>query len=332
MPDDNKATAAGGGKLPARSESSPSSAMASSQAGGQQQQPKTAAELLKADHRRVEGLFAEYETAEETQKPQLLEQICDELIVHTLIEERVFYPACRKAATDQSELDEAQVEHDATKLLILDLMRGGDDPYRDAKVKVLGEEVKHHIAEEERPASGILARAAANGADTPELARRLLEKKQALEARKDNLPDPRFVSLSNPTKESSMPRHYSERDERGRFTDDDGGRGYRSRDDEGRGYRSRDDEGRFTSRGSRDDDDRGRGHGGWFGDPEGHSRASERGWEERRDSSGRYSSRDDDDRRHSRGRDDDRGRGHGGWFGDPRGHSEASREGWDRRR
>lgn len=120
------------------------------------------------------------------------------------------------------------------------------------------------------------------------------------------------------------------RDERGRFTDDD--RGYRSRDDDDRrsGY---DDDRRYAS--SRYDDDRrssdeGR---GWHGDPQGHSEASRRGWENRDD---RYARSDrDDDGRHSRSSrrdDDDRDRGHGGWFGDPRGHSEAARRGWEDRR
>jgi hypothetical protein len=75
------------------------------------------------------------------------------------------------------------------------------------------------------------------------------------------------------------------------------------------------------------------------GDPEGHSEAARRGWEERRgEYRGRGSRNDDDDRgrgRGSRNDDDDRGRrgsDHGGWFGDPRGHSTAARRGWESRR
>lgn len=90
-------------------------------------------------------------------------------------------------------------------------------------------------------------------------------------------------------------------------------------------------------RSSRSSSGRGRGHGGWFGDPEGHSKASERGWEDRGQSRSassrggssrsRYEDDDDDDRRSSSGR----GRGHGGWFGDPEGHSEAAERGWEDR-
>src|SRR4029077_17900841 len=90
-----------------------------------------------------------------------------------------------------------------------------------------------------------------------------------------------------------------------------------------------------------------RGHGGWYGDPEGHSEVSRRGWEERGGARARYRD-DDDDRRYSRscdeeGRftsprsryayddDDNRrdSRGHGGWYGDAEGHSGAARSGWE---
>ncbi|MFD1807288.1 hypothetical protein ACFSHQ_01825 [Gemmobacter lanyuensis] len=119
---------------------------------------------------------------------------------------------------------------------------------------------------------------------------------------------------------------------------------HRREDDRGSGGRSSsryDDDDRRSSRGRGDDYSRDHGQGGWFGDPEGHSEASRRGWENRRDddrgSGSRSSSRyEDDDRRSSRGRgrDDDYGRDHGqgGWFGDSEGHSEASRRGWENRR
>jgi hypothetical protein len=107
-------------------------------------------------------------------------------------------------------------------------------------------------------------------------------------------------------------------------------------DDDDRGMSSR--RGGMSSRSSRDDDDRG--HGGWFGDSEGHSEAARRGWDERGGS--RSSGRDDDNGRGGRSRGDDRSyssrssrddddRGHGGWFGDSEGHSEAARRGWDER-
>ena len=51
--------------------------------------------LLKADHRKVEDLFAQFEAAKGAgRKKALAGQICMELTVHTRIEEDVFYPAC----------------------------------------------------------------------------------------------------------------------------------------------------------------------------------------------------------------------------------------------
>ena len=123
----------------------------------------------------------------------------------------------------------------------------------------------------------------------------------------------------------SMP----ERDESGRFMSDDDRRS-RSRydDDDNRGRRS-------MSR-SRDDDDdrrsssRGRDHGGWFGDSEGHSEASRRGWENSdHGQSGWYGDREGHSEAARRGWDRP-DHGESGWFGDREGHSEASRRGWER--
>jgi len=297
-------------------------------------------ELLKADHRKVEGLFGEFEKADDNRKQDIIEETCIELVIHALLEERHFYLACRDAGVDENLLNEAQVEHDGAKVLIADLLRGSrGDPYREAKFKVLAEEIRHHIQEEEKPKSGVMDKAKAAGVATTELAQTLAKTKQNLMARKDELPLPRPVSfqLARQSKEEPMPSQYRERDERGRFTDDDDDRRGSSR---GRGsYAERDDGGRFSSGGERrsfrdEDDDRrsygrGRGQGGWFGDRDGHSEASRRGWEERDGGSSRSRGRDRDDE------DDDRrtgrGRGQGGWFGDSEGHSEAARRGWDER-
>src|SRR4051794_10120922 len=117
--------------------------------------------LLKADHRKVEGLFEDYESADDTaKKADLAKQICAELIIHTEIEEELFYPACREAGVEDDLLDEAQVEHDSAKVMIADIAHGAPgDPYYDAKVSVLSEYIKHHVSEEEKPRSGIFAKA-----------------------------------------------------------------------------------------------------------------------------------------------------------------------------
>jgi hypothetical protein len=340
--------------------SSDKAAAASGQAGGgaagghlpEDKSPNSNSDpiaMLKADHRQVEQLFTEFEKANDNQrKKQLAQQICTALVVHTMIEEEIFYPACQ-GHMEKRLLDEAQVEHDGAKALIIEIQTGSpSDEYYDAKVKVLSEDIRHHVGEEEKPREGILAKAKESGVATPELAQRLAARKHQLmnEAQAGALDRPQTHSFGvgsngggrSPSKEYPMARGSSatmERDERGRFVsdDDDYRRRGRSRydddDDDRRTMRARDEEGRFTSRRSRydGDDDRrgGRGHGGWFGDPEGHSEASREGWEGRRGSSrSRYD--DDDDRRYSRDR------GQRGWFGDPEGHSEASREGWEGRR
>jgi hemerythrin superfamily protein len=114
--------------------------------------------LLKADHREVEGLFEQYEKATDSAKKQALAQkICTELKVHTMIEEAIFYPAFRGKIEDDT-LDEAYVEHDGAKVLINDIMASSPDAeYYDAKVKVLSEEIKHHVHEEEMPKEGMFA-------------------------------------------------------------------------------------------------------------------------------------------------------------------------------
>ena len=421
------------------------------------QTSEDAVTLLKNDHRTVEQLFEKYEAASATEKSKLAKLVCQELIIHTMLEEEIFYPACREKAEEEEPLDEAQVEHDSAKALIVELLDGApSDDFYDAKVKVLSEQIKHHVAEEEKRAEGIFAKAKAAGVDMEDLAEKLQARKTELKALADQgeleRPQPRSFK-SKPAMEDCMPQ-YRDRDEYGRFSDDDRryasqssgrgrsryddddddrrgngmrgrgmperdeygrfmsedddygsgrfrGRGGSSRymrddDDEydyrqsrgggGRGMPDRDEYGRFMSdddddRGGRgrgqaargggrryrdDDDGRGHGRGGWFGDPEGHSEASRRGWQRSdHEGSGWYgdseghseasrrgweshegmrgrSRYDDDDRRgrgmrgRSRDADDDRrgggrGRGQGGWFGDPEGHSEASRRGWRNR-
>src|SRR6185369_6970600 len=83
--------------------------------------------LLKADHRKVDGLFKKAEKAKGGAKEKLVEQICNELIIHTTLEEEIFYPACRSDDVEEDKMDEAQVEHDGAKVLINDVMQVGSD-------------------------------------------------------------------------------------------------------------------------------------------------------------------------------------------------------------
>lgn len=138
--------------------------------------------LLKADHRKVEDLFDKFEKANRSAKQKIAEQICNELKVHTAIEEEIFYPAL-KGEIEEHTLGEAYVEHDGAKVLVNDIMAGSpDDEFYDAKVKVLSEEIKHHVREEEQPKEGMFAQAREAGVDLVALRDRLLARKQELMA------------------------------------------------------------------------------------------------------------------------------------------------------
>jgi len=149
--------------------------------------------LLKADHRKVEGLFAAFEAATAKGKKQALaEQICLELTIHTKIEEDVFYPAC-EGGVEQELLDEAHVEHDGAKVLIAEIEAGGpDEQFYDAKVKVLSEMIEHHVEEEEKRVEGMFAQARKAGLDMDSLGDKMAEEKQRLLAtyKAEGLPTP----------------------------------------------------------------------------------------------------------------------------------------------
>jgi hemerythrin superfamily protein len=139
--------------------------------------------LLKADHRKVEDLFEKFESAKSASaKKSLAQEICTELCVHTMIEEEIFYPACRGKIEDDT-LDEAYVEHDGAKVLVNDLSAGSpDDDFYDAKVKVLSEEIKHHVHEEEMPSEGMFAQCRATDVDLVALRDQMFARKQELMA------------------------------------------------------------------------------------------------------------------------------------------------------
>lgn len=113
--------------------------------------------LLTKDHRDVKKLFTAYqdlvdENASADERQEIADQICEALTAHATAEEEIFYPAVRAAAQNaDEELDEAEVEHSSLKELIAQIQEmEPDDALYDAKVKVLGEYVEHHVKEEER--------------------------------------------------------------------------------------------------------------------------------------------------------------------------------------
>jgi hemerythrin superfamily protein len=137
--------------------------------------------LLKEDHRTVEELFEKFEKASgEGRKQSLAEEICLDLSVHAQIEEEIFYPAC-EGKVDEDLLKESYVEHDGAKLLIAEILAGGpDDEFYDAKVKVLSEEIKHHVEEEEKRLEGLFSQARKAGLDMDALGEQLALRKQQL--------------------------------------------------------------------------------------------------------------------------------------------------------
>ncbi|QDC37804.1 hemerythrin domain-containing protein [Sphingobium fuliginis] len=164
------------------------------------QQFTDAIALLKADHRKVEDLFEQFEKAgSPARKKTLARQICLELKIHTLIEEEIFYPAFRGKIEDDT-LDEAYVEHDGAKLLVNDIEEGDpSDDFFDAKVKVLSEEIKHHVHEEEMRGEGMFAQCRKTDVDLIQLRDAMLARKEELlkEAGNGGLPPakPRVIQL-----------------------------------------------------------------------------------------------------------------------------------------
>lgn len=140
-----------------------------------------AIDLLEQDHREVEGYFADYQKLDdEAAKEALAKKICLALKVHAQIEEEIFYPQARETTEDEDLVDESLVEHGSAKHLIeeIEAMSAGDALY-DAKVKVLGEMIKHHVQEEEEELFPECQRSAM---DFEALGRDLSERKRELMA------------------------------------------------------------------------------------------------------------------------------------------------------
>jgi len=156
--------------------------------------------LLKQDHRTVEDLFADFEKASgDRRKETLATQICLELSVHAAIEEEIFYPAC-EGKVDEDLLKEAYVEHDGAKVLIVEIEANseGSDEFFDAKVKVLQEQIEHHVEEEEKRMEGLFSQARQAGLDMEALGEQLARRKaELLETFKaSGVPKPEMTTLS----------------------------------------------------------------------------------------------------------------------------------------
>jgi hemerythrin superfamily protein len=164
---------------------------------GSKQQDAVA--LLKEDHRTVEELFSQFEKASgDNRKQKVAEQICLALSVHAKIEEEIFYPAC-EGKVDEELLKEAYVEHDGAKVLIAEIMVGSEhsDDFYDAKVKVLREQIKHHVEEEEKRMEGMFAQARKAGIDMDALGEQLAARKAELTEtfKTTGIPEPELTTM-----------------------------------------------------------------------------------------------------------------------------------------
>ena len=158
--------------------------------------PQDAIALLKEDHREVEKLFKDFESAKgDGRKEKLARKICMELTVHTKIEEEIFYPAC-DGKVKEDLLKEAFVEHDAAKLLIAEIEAGNGetDDFFDAKVQVLSEQIEHHVEEEEKE---LFPEARKADLDLDALGEQLAERKSQLlkDYKASGLPEPELTTM-----------------------------------------------------------------------------------------------------------------------------------------
>ena len=145
-------------------------------------QAQDAIAMLTADHKRVKTLFSEFDKLKEEgsdeEKSAIVEQICSEMKIHAELEEEIFYPAVREAIDDSDLMDEAIVEHAGAKELIAQLEDASpEDDLYDAKVTVLGEQIDHHVKEEEGDMSPKARKAKV---DTEALGERMLKRRMAL--------------------------------------------------------------------------------------------------------------------------------------------------------
>jgi hypothetical protein len=144
---------------------------------------KHAIAILKKDHDTVKELFEEFEKTNSTpQKEKIIAKAVEELKIHAVIEEEIFYPTVRRHV-GKDLMNEADEEHHVAKVLIAELDTNKTPDHRFAKFTVLAESVKHHINEEE---TQMLPKAKELDIDFEALGQTMLDRKKQLE--KDGIP------------------------------------------------------------------------------------------------------------------------------------------------
>lgn len=134
--------------------------------------------MLKADHKKVKGLFAEYEEADAQKQRTIAQNALQELDIHAELEERLIYPAIRDAINDDAIMNEADEEHHVVHILVDELKRlEPSDEIFKAKFVVLSEVVKHHVKEEE---GEVLPKAQKTEIDWEGLHKQVMRRKEQL--------------------------------------------------------------------------------------------------------------------------------------------------------
>lgn len=109
-----------------------------------------AIELLKADHDKVDRLFQKVKATDEDEHKELFKKIKAELDVHTHIEEKIFYPRLKQEKELEDITLEGIEEHHQAKMFLRELANLTEDSEKfEPKLKVLMEDITHHVQEEE---------------------------------------------------------------------------------------------------------------------------------------------------------------------------------------
>lgn len=149
--------------------------------------------LLRADHDRVEDLFASFDQIKHGrdygEKARLVRELCELVKTHTLLEEEIFYPAVRAEIADDDLMNEAAVAHEGARRLATELeTMDAADEMLNAKMHVLCAYLKHHVREEEQD---MFPKARETGLDFRGLARRMIDRRGQLDvARGHGIPGP----------------------------------------------------------------------------------------------------------------------------------------------
>jgi hemerythrin superfamily protein len=141
----------------------------------------SATQMIRQDHKKVEGLFKKFEQTKGAQaKRRLAENAMAELEVHAALEEEIFYPAVKREVDDGSMIQEALEEHQTVKQLISVLkgMEEADDEF-ESQFSELVENVQHHVEEEENE---MLPKVEESDMDLNSLGAQMAQRKQQMQS------------------------------------------------------------------------------------------------------------------------------------------------------